>query len=239
MNDWLAIFILMLSTGLSMVLGAAIASVEHISNRWLESEFRHTVIAFGGGVLVSAISLLLVEEGMKNLSVFSAVLCFGAGGLFFMGVDVLLDLCHESASQLIAMLADFVPEAIAVGALYILDKPHAILLSFLIALQNIPEGFNSYLELCKSGKHTGKSILKLFLMMSFVGPVSGLSGYYFLTDYPGIVSGIMMFASGGILYLVFQDIAPQSKMQNQKIPALGAVGGFLIGIIGKMFVENI
>jgi len=40
-------------------------------------------------------------------------------------------------------------------------------------------------------------------------------------------------AGGGILYLVFQDIAPQSKMRRHWAPPLGAVLGFAVGMVGK------
>ncbi|MCB1108688.1 MAG: hypothetical protein KDK44_03450 [Chlamydiia bacterium] len=141
MSEWLAISLLTFVTGFSMVIGALIAKVEHISNRWLESELRHTVIAFGGGILVSAVSLVLVHEGIKDLTPFLAILCFSAGGVAFMGVDTILSKMHQKASQLVAMVLDFVPEVIALGALYLLDQPYAILLACMIILQNIPEGF--------------------------------------------------------------------------------------------------
>jgi len=37
---------------------------------------------------------------------------------------------------------------------------------------------------------------------------------------------------GGILYLIFQDIAPSSKMRNNWESALGANLEFLVGMIG-------
>ena len=42
----------------------------------------------------------------------------------------------------------------------------------------------------------------------------------------------MLFSSGGILYIVFQDIAPQVKLKKAWGPPLGAIFGFLIGLIG-------
>ena len=51
-----------------------------------------------------------------------------------------------------------------------------------------------------------------------------------------ITAAITSFASGGILYLVFQDIAPQSKMNRHWLPALGAVLGFTIGMVGKQLL---
>ena len=39
--------------------GALIACFEKIGSEWLEQEFRHTVMAFGGGALLSAVVLAL------------------------------------------------------------------------------------------------------------------------------------------------------------------------------------
>jgi ZIP family zinc transporter len=47
---------------------------------------------------------------------------------------------------------------------------------------------------------------------------------------------IMSFASGAILYLVFQDIAPESKMSRRWTPPLGAVLGFVVGMVGKQLI---
>ncbi|MFT7161526.1 MAG: ZIP family zinc transporter [Bacteroidia bacterium] len=46
------------------------------------------------------------------------------------------------------------------------------------------------------------------------------------------VGGLMLFCSGGIVYLIFQDIAPMSKLKKSWIPALGASLGFLVGMVG-------
>lgn len=40
--------------------------------------------------------------------------------------------------------------------------------------------------------------------------------------------------AGGILYLVFQDIAPQARLEKHWAPSLGAVAGFLLGVLGHM-----
>lgn len=236
MSDWLIVFCLTFAAGLAMVVGGLLAAIEHISNRWLETELRHTVIAFGGGILVSAIALVLVHEGMRNLHAFFVVFSFGLGGLVFMGLDRFLHRRKEQVPQLAAMLLDFIPEVVALGAVYLLDKPYALLLGFLIVIQNIPEGFNAYLELRAASRQKGRVIIGIFLLMSLLGPIAGLSGYFFLSDYPSIISGIMLFAAGGILYLVFQDIAPQAQLKRHWAPSFGAVLGFMLGLIGKILI---
>ena len=239
MNDWIDLFLLTLVAGFAMVVGALIAMVEHISNRWLESEIRHTVISFGGGTLVAAIALVLVPEGIQNLNALAVGICFGMGGFSFMLIDMLLNKHKENISQLAAMLLDFIPEVTALGALYLLDKNYAFLLGFLIVIQNIPEGFNAYRDLKVNFHYKRSTIIIVFCLMSLIGPIAGLSGYFFLSESPQIISGIMLYASGGILYLIFQDIAPQAKLKRHWGPSLGAVAGFLFGMLGKMFVLHL
>ena len=47
----------------------------------------------------------------------------------------------------------------------------------------------------------------------------------------------MVFASGGILYLIFQDIAPNVSQKKSWLPALGANLGFLVGMIGEKLIQ--
>ena len=56
-NGLMQILLLTLMAGLAMPVGAALASVERIHPRWLETEVRHSVIAFGGGALLAAVAL--------------------------------------------------------------------------------------------------------------------------------------------------------------------------------------
>ena len=83
----------------------------------------------------------------------------------------------------------------------------------------------------------GGKVIAAFAAMALLGPICGLSGYFWLSDFPRVVSGIMLFAAGGILYLVLQDIAPQAKLEKHWAPSLGAVAGFLLGLIGHMMIH--
>jgi ZIP family zinc transporter len=99
-----------------------------------------------------------------------------------------------------------------------------------MGIQNLPESFNAYLDL-KSSYSTTKCLLILFLL-SFSGVVSALVGYYFLSGMHMTIGVLMLFSGGGVIYLIFQDIAPMSRLKKNWIPALGASFGFLVGIIG-------
>jgi ZIP family zinc transporter len=72
--------------------------------------------------------------------------------------------------------------------------------------------------------------------MALLGPAAGLVGFFWLSAFPQLVSGIMLFAAAGILYVIFQDIAPQVPLERHWAPPLGAVAGFLLGLVGQMLV---
>lgn len=237
MMDIILILGLTLLAGMAMPVGAFIASKDHVWPSWLEDEFRHGVAAFGGGALLSAVALVLVPEGTAKLSLLSAVLCFVGGGMAFMVLDIVLCKLNTPASQLAAMLSDFIPESLALGAAFALGgMGNALLLAMLMALQNMPEGFNAYRELGVSGRFNGGKIIIIFALMALLGPVAGLSGYVWLADAQTWVAGIMLFAAGGILYSVFQDIAPQAVLEKHWAPPMGAVLGFVLGVAGHMLV---
>lgn len=223
--------------GAAIPLGGALALVERIRPRWLEREFRHFVIAVGGGVLLSAVALVLVPEGIEGESIVLVVAAMLAGGLSFMGLDVLLSRSKTSASQLAATLADFLPEAAALGAAYASGGSSGRLLALLIFMQNLPEGFNACREIASSGTWSGRKVVLGFAALVPLGPAAGLCGLYLLGDHPTVNHAVMLFASGGILYLTFQDIAPQAKLARAWAPPLGAVFGFLLGVVGHMLLS--
>lgn len=237
MNPLTLALLLSLAAGLSMAVGALIGVKERIARDWLRQEVRHTVIAFGGGALLAAVALVLVPEGSKHHTPFSATLMFVGGGLAFMLIDRALAAKGGAMSQLLAMLLDFVPEAIALGAALAVGGGQAYLLAFLIGLQNLPEGFNAYREIRDGeGLASGKIILA-FTGLALLGPASAWLGFAVLVEMPVILGGIMLFASGGILYLVFQDIAPQVPLKRSWAPAQGAVAGFALGLVGHLMVS--
>jgi len=232
MNQIGSIILFSWLAGIASFIGAFLARIEQFPEGILKQELLRGIVAFGGGILVAAVAFALVPHGIETLNAPTLSLLFGAGGLAFCLLDIVLSRSGGSKAQFTAMLSDFIPEAIALGAVFAHDHRLGILLALFIAAQNLPEGFNAYRELNES---TGRTVMILWQMffVSFLGPAAALSGFFFLQDLPDITAGIMVFAGGGILYLVFQDIAPQAKLKRHWLPAFGAVLGFIVGMLGK------
>jgi len=217
--------------GILSFLGGFIAWAERTKDTTAKRKLVHGVMAFGGGLLLSAIAFALTPGALSVLNPPKLVLYFCLGGLLFCGIDILLARQGGSRAQFMAMMMDFVPEAISMGAVSGYNPQLGILLALFIGAQNLPEGFNAYRELLTLGTRP-RTALAALAIASIAGPISAGLGYLFLQDMPSLTASIMIFASGGILYLVFQDIAPASKIRHHWAPALGSVLGFAVGLLG-------
>jgi ZIP family zinc transporter len=125
----------------------------------------------------------------------------------------------------------------ALGASLTLQSDTAILLAGLIALQNFPEGFNAFREVRAGTGARVFRVLAFFLLLALVGPACAAFGYELLGQSRQVLGAIMLFAAGGILYLIFQDIAPQAKLERYWAPPLGAVAGFALGLAGHLVIS--
>ncbi len=237
MDDVTKIILYTFAAGLCIPLGGILANIEKIRPRWLENEFRHAVIAFGGGILIAAVALVLVPEGteyVQNALLSTSV--FLSGGVFFFAIERYLATRKLERPQFVAMLLDYIPESLALGGAFAVGASSAPLLALFIGLQNIPEGFNAYREFRKSQNLQRFNIMRFMFLLVPIGPVIAIVGWLYLSQNELILGAIMLFASGGILYLIFQDIAPQSHMEHHWAPPLGAVLGFSVGMLGSNLI---
>lgn len=232
----------MLLTGLAL---AALAGAAIPFGAWLGTFRRlgpdptaialtHGIMAFGAGALLSAIALVLVPEGADRVHPVTAPLIFLAGGAVFAVVDRALARRGGHVAQFLAMMLDYLPEALALGAMLVGDMNTAVLLALLIAMQNLPEGFNAFREMQGSSGWSNRRLLLLYAAMVPLGPLMAYIGLTMIeTDSP-LLGGIMLFSAGGILYLIFEDVAPQVPLENVWAPPFGAIAGFALGLAGHL-----
>ncbi len=223
--------------GVTVFIGGLLANTfnHHMANSPIKQEVTHTLMSFGSGIILSALALVLVPKGLEELDLLPMTTSFLLGTLLFMFIDRYLAQKGGQTASLLAMMMDFLPESIALGAVFALEPKMAALLAVFIGLQNLPEAFNSFRDLVQSG-FTPKKTLIIFFLLSFFGIIGALIGHFLLSDYPALTAHLMTFASGGILYLLIQDIIPESKMEKHYLTSIGASVGFLVGMIGEKIV---
>lgn len=227
---------LTLLAGLAIPAGAWFSSIPPIRKACRAHDIDSFVSYFGGGALLAAIALVLVPYGIDNVTVFPAALAFLLGGLLFWQINSRLRRSGSTASQFMGMLLDFVPEAILLGTAAATGSPIVWLLAAMIALQNMPEGFAAYEEM-RSRSGSNRKLWHMFLAVPLAGPLAAWLGFSWLSTDEALAGGVMLFCSGGILYLIFDDIAPRAHLKNHEFPAIGAVSGFLLGLVGVMLIH--
>ncbi|WP_350562009.1 divalent cation transporter [Psychrobacter sp. CAL346-MNA-CIBAN-0220] len=226
-------------SGATVFIGGLLANLfdHYIKDTPIKYQIIHTLMSFGAGIILSALALVLVPKGMETLSIWGVIGSFSFGAVLFMLIDRQLAKSDSQQATLLAMMMDFVPESIALGAVFAIEPQMALLLAVFIGLQNLPESFNSFRDLVNSGFSVKKTLL-IFFVLSFFGIISALMGHFLLRQHPNLTAHLMIFASGGILYLLIQDIIPESKLANNYLTPLGATLGFLVGIAGEMLISG-
>jgi len=135
--------------GITVFIGGLLAIYfkHHIKESPVKYEITHTLMSFGAGIILSALALVLIPKGMEELELFPMVVSFLAGTIIFMFIDRYLAKKGGQTATLLAMMMDFIPEAIALGALFAIEPDTATLLAVFIGLQNLPESFNAFRDL--------------------------------------------------------------------------------------------
>lgn len=223
--------------GFTVFIGGLLANFfnHHIKESPVKYEITHSMMSFGAGIILSALALVLIPKGIEELDIVPFSFSFLFGALIFLFLDQYLAQKGSQTATLLAMMMDFVPESIALGAVFAIEPKMATLLAVFIGLQNLPEAFNAFRDLVQSGFTVSKTLI-IFFGLSFFGIAGALIGHFFLSDYPDLTAHLMTFASGGILYLLIQDIIPESKLDRKYLTSLGAILGFLVGVIGEKVI---
>lgn len=217
--------------GGAIVVGAIAARGFHVRGRSLRKDVLVFLIALGGGALAGAVALVLVPDGLRTTAPLPAAAFFVTGALLFLGLDLAVERLTGNLAQFLAMALDAIPESLALGAAIATGASGGPLLAVLVAVQNLPEGFNAYRELRAAHWRPARAFALLVVVAAF-NLVGALAGHTLLGPRPGPLAVVMLIAAGGITYLIFHDIAPKANRAGHWGPTLGSVLGFAIGILG-------
>jgi ZIP family zinc transporter len=217
------------------------------------------IMAFGAGVLISALSIDLMYEGLeKSKEPFAMAVSFFIGALVFVLGDWYIDTWggrfrkspHGMAENLekdapeassgsaifLGTLLDGIPESFVVGASVATGGVGGMVFIIAVFLSNLPEGISGTLAMKMSGMSTRRIVL-LWLASLVVITLSTVAGYVFLDTAPPVVSAsIMAFASGAILAMLCDTMIPEAFKYGGRFVALVTVAGFLLAfVLGQVF----
>jgi zinc transporter, ZIP family len=222
----------------SLVLGALLTWAFGIGQRLLG-----LIMAFGAGVLISAVSFELVGEAHETSAgsggVGLGLLCGCA--VFFVG-DALIDRMggaerkdsgggQAEGSPLaitLGIVLDGIPESIVLGLTIL--QGGTVSTAFLVAvlLSNVPESIAATAGLTRAGWGRAR-IIGLWTLVTVVCGLSSLFGYaVFDAAAPSTVAFVMSFAAGAILTMLADTMMPEAFEHGGKLVGVLTTLGFAL-----------
>ena len=203
------------------------------------------VMAFGSGVLISALAFDLVTEAFELGGLTPTVTGFLIGSLAYVGADALLARhgargrksstarptppggSTGGAAIAIGALLDGIPESVVLGLSVAGGGAISFPLFAAIAISNIPEGLSSSAGMKASGRSAGY-VFGIWGGITVISGVASAAGYALLADAPdGLIAAVTSVAAGAILAMIANTMIPEAFDRDRALTGLLTALGFL------------
>lgn len=220
----------------SLLLGGLLALRLRVGSRALG-----LVMAFGAGVLISAVAYELVDEAFTTTGSGAGIpLGLTAGALAFFAGDAFIDRLggadrksmggeQEAGSPLAIVLGivlDGIPESAVIGLTLVQGGSVSAAMIVAVFLSNLPEAVAATTGLAAAGWRQ-RTILLLWTGVVLVSALAALAGYGLFGDASGrTVAFVLSFAAGAILTMLADTMMPEAFERGGKLVGLATTLGF-------------
>jgi zinc transporter, ZIP family len=226
--------------GIALLVGAGIGLRIGASQRIIA-----LVMAFGSGVLVSALAFELTDEAFHRGGTDAVALGLAAGALAFFAGDWVVD--HRGGQDrkrsggqqsdgsaggiVVGAMLDGIPESVAIGVSVLEGGGVSVAVVVAVFLSNVPESLSAATGLRRAG-HSPRWILGLWLGVAVISALAAGLGYAVLGDASANVIGfIQAFAAGAILTMLADTMMPEAFEGGGRVVGLATVLGFAIAFL--------
>ncbi|HEY0700471.1 MAG TPA: ZIP family zinc transporter [Micromonospora sp.] len=230
-----------LLAGSALLLGALIGYRVPIAQRVIA-----TVMAFGAGVLLSAVSFELIADAHERAGLVPTAVGAVTGAVAYTAANIWLarrGARHRKRSGeqqvseseqpgsgtaiAVGALLDGVPESVVIGASLLSGGAVSVVTVAAVFVSNVPEGLSSAAGMVRAGR-SGRYVFGLWTAIAVVSGLAALAGYTLLGDAPAaVLAGITALAAGAILAMIADTMIPEAFEQAHLLVGLVTVLGFL------------
>jgi len=234
-----------LVAGSALVIGAAIGYFVPVRQRIIAA-----IMAFGSGVLISALSQELMEEAYAGGGFAPTALGFMGGAAMYTAANWYLNhrgakhrkrsaeqqpAEHETGGSGLAIavgaLLDGIPESIVIGLSLLEGGAVSLVAVVAIFLSNIPESLSSATGMKKAGRSAGY-VFGVWGGIALISSAAALVGYTVFEDFsPSIIAATTAIAAGGILAMLVDTMMPEAFESTHEFAGLITVVGFLVAFM--------
>jgi zinc transporter, ZIP family len=231
-----------LVAGAALVVGALVGYLLRVPRKVVAS-----VMAFGSGVLLSAVSFELIAEADAQGGLLPTALGAACGAALYTGANVLLarrgarhrkrsgDHQPSEAEQsgsgtaiALGALLDGVPESMVIGTSLLGGGAVSIVTVAAVFISNVPEGLSSAAGMRRAGRGT-RYVFGLWGGIAVISALAAMVGYGVLGGAPAaLLAGITALAAGAILAMVADTMIPEAFEDAHLLIGLITVAGFLV-----------
>ncbi|KRC49110.1 MULTISPECIES: ZIP family metal transporter [unclassified Nocardioides] len=231
-----------LFAGGALVVGALVAWFVSVPQRVVAS-----VMAFGAGVLISALAFDLVDEAERGGGLVATAVGFLAGASIYVTANVLLarrgaahrkrsgdqqpsEQEHTGSGAAIAVgaLLDGIPESVVLGLSLLSGNGVGVPVLAAIVISNLPEGLSSAAGMKRNGR-SARYVFGVWTAIAVASGVAGLLGAALLEGAsPELVAVITALAAGAILAMVSDTMIPEAFERTHLYAGFIATAGFML-----------